>query len=381
MKKVCSVGPINAVARNIRKIRDENDKQEIEKFYNALADADCIIPVGEGRSYSASVIGTSNILTKQKELKSMSAMPDIGFPGRNIIEAVRVLEKRYNKIVLLVNSGRGETLTPKTVVKQLCEHIEKTGTKKITINAAVSDLNSSIGKIKGKPFANVVRIRGRKATGKNANHTLKYGIMNDVYELGTLLFFQKIKEAINENKGSESIFPAMNKEMRKIGEITDKFVESDMHKDIIDKLETRSHITVGGIGPARRVAEMAVIRLQHIKRSLGDDAYITGPFAPKPRAGDVLLLVSFSGETEPLKVWCEEQQRAGGYAFSIVSKKSSDLGKVSTSFNIPADEPTTFYTYVAFVISALPLHLVQRLQERGRDLPDYIMAWYHSQNE
>ena len=378
MKKICqSVGPINAVARNIEKIRKENEI-EIEMFYNALNFADCIILLGEGRSYSALVIGNLKIGDGQKEIKSMV---DIGFPGSDIIEAVRVLEKNYDKIVLLVNSGSGEPSTPKLVVKQLSEYIEKTKTEKITINAVVSNLSSSIGRIKGKPYANVVKIRGRKKTSKNTNHTLKYGIMNDVYELATLLFFQKIKEAINGNKGYKSIFPAMNKEVKNIGKITDKFVGSDMYKDIIDRLETRSHITMGGIGPARRVAKMAAIRLQHVKKAIGDDAYTTGAFAPKARAGDILFLISFSGETEPLIGWCEEQQRADGYAFSIVGNGDSTLCNVSTFFKVASNEPTIFYAYAAFILSALPLHLVQRLQNKGRELPDYIMAWYHSKNE
>jgi len=141
-------------------------------------------------------------------------------------------------------------------------------------------------------------------------------------------------------------------------------------------LETRSRITMGGLGPARNVAKMTAIRLQHVKRAIGDEAYLSGPFAPRPRAGDILFLVSWSGETEPLFGWCSEQKKFGGYVYSIVGNEST-LSRESKSFIIPSS-PIEFYERATFALSPLPLHLVERLNQRGFKLPEYIMEWWHS---
>ncbi|MDD4326236.1 MAG: hypothetical protein PHC63_07415, partial [Candidatus Bathyarchaeota archaeon] len=40
--------------------------------------------------------------------------------------------------------------------------------------------------------------------------------------------------------------------------------------------------------------------------------------------------------------------------------------------------PRRFYTRAAFVLSPLPVRLAERLGERGLNLPEYIISWYHS---
>ncbi|MEA2033293.1 MAG: hypothetical protein U9N41_06905 [Euryarchaeota archaeon] len=360
------VGYIKGVMKNVHKV----NKKEFEAFYDDLNSADCIILVGEGRSQSALYIGMGQMD------KWVRTMVDVDFPGRNIVEAAPVLEKKYDKIALLVNSGSGETATPKIVVKQLADYIEREKTDKFTIDAVVSNTNSSIGKIGEKDYGNVVELRGRERKSDRANAFLKHGIMNDVYELGSLLLFQKLKEAINEKKDYNAVFEKMEEESKVVGKIVDEFVSSDVYKTIIDKLETRSSITMGGLGPARNVAKMTAIRLQHVKRAIGDEAYLSGPFAPRPRAGDILFLISWSGETEPLLKWCKEQKEFGGCVYSIVGNESA-LSRESESFIIESS-PTTFYARATFALSPLPLHLVERLRERGFKLPEYIMGWWHT---
>jgi len=355
---------INGVMENVRNIK----KSEFKALYDDLNAADCIILVGEGRSQSALYIGMGQMD------KVVRTMVDIDFPGRDIVEAAPVLEKKYDKIALLVNSGSGETSTPKIVVKQLSDYIKREKSDKFTIDAFVSNLNSSIGKIKEKDYGNVVELRGRERTPNTTNEYLKHGIMNDVYELGSLLLFQKTKEAINEKKDYRAVFEKIEEESKVIGEIVDSFVSSDIFKDIIDKLETRSRITMGGLGPARNAAQMTAIRLQHVKRAIGDEAYLSGSFAPRPRAGDILFLISWSGETEPVLGWCREQKKFGGYVYSIIGNESS-LSRESESF-ILESTPATFYERATFVLSPLPLHLVERLHQRKFTLPEYIMEWW-----
>jgi len=358
------VGYIYGVMKNVRNIKLSG----FTPFYDDLNSADCVIIVGEGRSQSALYIGMGQMD------KWVRTMYDVDFPGRNIVEAAPVLEKKYDRIALLVNSGSGETSTPKIVVKQLSDYIEREKSDKFTIDAVVSNLNSSIGKIREKEYGNVVELKGREKRSNSANAFLKHGIMNDVYELGSLLLFQKTKEAINEKKDFRAVFEKIDDESKVISKIVDRFVSSDNYGHVIDRLETRSRITMGGLGPARNVAMMTAIRLQHVKRAIGDEAYLSGPFAPRPRAGDILFLVSWSGETEPILGWCREQKKFGGYAHSIVGNEST-LSRESDSFIIESP-PTTFYERVTFALSPLPLHLVKRLHDRGFKLPEYIMEWW-----
>ena len=355
---------INGVMRNARNIRHT----EFKPFYEDLYNADCVILVGEGRSQSALYIGMGEMD------KWVRTMVDVDFPGRDILDAAPVLEKKYDKIALLVNSGSGETATPKIVVKQLAEYIEREKSDTFTIDAVVSKMDSSIGKISEKEYANVVKLEGREMGPNTSNEYLKHGIMNDVYELGSLLLFQKTKEAINEKKGYNAVFEKIDEESKVITKIVDEFVCSDKYKGIIDKLETRSHITMGGLGPARNVAKMTAIRLQHVKRAIGDEAYLSGPFAPRPRTGDILLLISESGETEPLIGWCKEQKKMDGYVYAIVGNDSI-LSQETDSFVIKSP-PKMFYERATFALSPLPLHLVERLHLRGFRLPEYIMEWW-----
>jgi D-arabinose 5-phosphate isomerase GutQ len=358
------VGYINTVVKNVRNV----NKRDFKPFFDDLNDADCIILIGEGRSQSALYIGMGQL---KKEVETVI---DIDFPGRNILEAAPILEEKYERIALLVNSGSGETTTPKIVVKQLSDYIERNKSDKFTIDAIVSDRNSSIGQVGEKAYGHVVELEGREGIPGTKNEYLKHGIMNDIYELSSLLLFQKTKEAINEKKDDTAVFKKLEEEFTVIGDIVDDFVRSDMYRELIAKLETRSRITLGGLGPARNVAKMTAIRLQHVKRALGDEAYLSGPFAPRPRAGDILFLISWSGETESVLKWCREQQKIGAYVYSLVGNESP-LSEESESFIIESS-PTTFYERATFTLSPLPMHLVERLNLRRFTLPEYIMQWW-----
>ncbi len=358
------VGYINGVIQNVQGVR----RDEFKRFFDVLAAADCIILLGEGRSQSALYIGMGQLD------RDVRTFVDIDFPGRNILEAAPVLEQKYERIVLLVNSGSGETTTPKIVVKQLAEYIERTKSEHFSIAAVVANPSSTIGRVSETDYGHVLELRGRERIPNDTNEFLKHGIMNDVYELSSMLLFQKTKEAINEGKGDASVFEKIEAESRVIGGLVDRFVCSEMYDKVVDRLETRSRITLGGIGPARNVAKMTAIRLQHVKRALGDEAYLAGPFAPRPRACDLVFFISWSGETESVVKWCREQKESGVYAYSIVGKDST-LARESESFIIEAS-PTTFYERATFALSPLPLHLVERLNQRGFRLPEYIMRWW-----
>ncbi|MCD6387064.1 MAG: hypothetical protein J7L30_01920 [Methanophagales archaeon] len=403
---------INRVVENVKRVRES----DLRAIYEDLSEADCIILVGEGRSQGALFIGMGQIN------KTVRTVEDIDFPGRNILDAAPKLERMHRKIVVLVNSGSGETPIPKIVAQQLAEYIEKTHSEKFKIDAIVSNPDSSVGEI-AKSFGSVVVLAGRdgesgkrKRSGSGEDSTrnstadaggagvarvksekdaredgkkggekedeekeediLESGIMNDIYELGSLLILQKMKECINEGEEFECLTAAINDEARAIREVVGDFIRCELYGDIIDELERRNRIIIGGYGPARHVAMMTAIRLQHVKRAIGDDAYLAGPFAPRPRAGDILFLISWSGETLPLLEWCRKHKEIGGSVYSIVGNYST-LAEQSKSFRLNAPV-SVFYERATFALSPLPLHLVERLRERGFELPEYIMRWFHS---
>ncbi len=357
---------LGRVYRNILAIKKYNFK----KFYEDVSSAECIIPVGEGRSKCALHIGLGKI---NRDVKT----PDsIDFPGRNMYEAAEALEKRYNRVSLLVNSGSGETTTPKRIVQELSEYIERTGSETFTVDAILSNPESTIGRVVKKGYGAMVELKGRGKEPKTAEEYMKQGIMNDIYELGSLYLIQRVKQAVNAKKNYRAAFKGVEEELKQIGGFVDEFVESDAYWSLVEAMEKRSHVIVGGLGIAKTVALMTVIRLQHIKRAIGDEAYLTGALAPRPRAGDVMLLVSWSGETESLVSWCKEAEDFGAEVYSIVGKDST-LSNTTKSF-ILSSNVDCFYCYAAFVLSPLPLSLVEKLASRGLRLPEYIMSWYHS---
>ncbi|MDH5783493.1 MAG: SIS domain-containing protein, partial [Candidatus Bathyarchaeota archaeon] len=173
-------------------------------------------------------------------------------------------------------------------------------------------------------------------------------------------------------------------EFRVLGEMIDSNVGSEAYDSLIDIMERRSDVFLGGKGTADEVVKMTVIRLAHIKKFLGDNVYIVrGVNTPRPRAGDLEILVSYSGETKSVVNWCNIFRDLKGVVFSVTGTKGSPLDKKS-DYKIILEEkvrpgqPRRFYMRAAFVLSPLPVKLVERLREKGLILPEYIIDWYHS---
>ncbi len=363
----CKKAPyLNRVYRNLRSIK----KNQVEKILRNLKTSNCIIPIGEGRSKCALYIGLGRIN------KIVKTLGDLDFPGNTIYEAAEELEKRYKKIAIFVNSGSGETLIPKKTVQEITRYIESKGNKSnYTINAITSNLFSSIGLIREKDFGFVIELKGRKSEPKSEKEYPKLGIMNDIYELGSLMLTHRLKLAVNYDRDCNFVLD-INEDFKNIFKIVDDFMDSEVYLDLVDAVERRSHVTVGGLGIAKEVAMMTVIRLQHVKRSVGDEAYLSGPLAPHPRAGDVLLLISRSGENEPLINWCNQMKKSGVQVYSIVGKEST-LSSITKSYVLRCSYEN-FYCYAAYVLSPLPLSVVEKLATHGLKLPEYILRWYHS---
>lgn len=307
---------------------------------------------------------------------------DPGFPGKNMYDAAADLQRRYKKILLLINSGSGYSDDPLVMAQDLARYIEEKKTSKFTMGLVTSSLESPLAHIASQ-YGHVVHIKGRGKSKPSFEYS-ETGMMGDVFELGTLLLLCMMIEAIFRNLEVEDVFKLCKEEFEKIGAMIDANVKSETYTQLVDLLEKRTNVFIGGKGTANEIAKMTGIRLFHIKSFLGDNVYVTrGVNTPPPRAGDLEILMSFSGETKPVIIWCDVMKKFNGNVLAITGTKDSTLAKKADLKIILEEEvkpgtPRRFYTRAAYVLSPLPVKLAERLGQRGLKLPEYIISWYHS---
>jgi 6-phospho-3-hexuloisomerase len=326
-------------------------------------------------------------IAMMKEPKVVITREDVGFPGRGMLDAASELEKRHKKIVLLINSGSGESDDPIHLAEELEKYLAQTGSTKFTMGLITSSANSSLAKIVQR-HGNVVVVAGReKKQLPSSDEYSQTGIMGDLFELGSLFLLQMITEAISENSSVERVLELIAEEAPVLKQLTEAAVDSEATQAALNILERRSDVFLGGRGTAEEVAKMTAVRLFHIKKSLGDDVYIArGVNTPHPRAGDLEILISYSGRTKPVVGWCKKFKGLGGTVLSIIGRQesvldlSSDL-KILLEETVEAGKPRRFYMRAAYVLSCLPILLTERLSVKGLLLPEYILSWYHSVTE
>jgi len=191
-------------------------------------------------------------------------------------------------------------------------------------------------------------------------------------------------EAIFRNLEVDDVFQLCKEEFDNIGAIIDANVCSETYAQLLDLLEKRTNVFIGGKGTANEIAKMTGVRLFHIKSFLDDNVYVTrGVNTPHPRAGDLEILISSSGETKPVIIWCDVMKKFNGTVLAITGTKDSTLARKADLKIILEEEfkpgtPRRFYTRAAYVLSPLPVKLAERLGQRGLKLPEYIISWYHS---
>ncbi len=307
---------------------------------------------------------------------------DPGFPGKNMYDAAAELERRYKKTLLLINSGSGFSDDPLVMAQDLANYIEDKKTSKFSMGLITSNINSPLAEIVCK-HGHVVKLKGRGKSKPSFEYS-EIGMMGDIFELGSLLLLYMMTETIFRNLDVDAVFQLCKEEFSKLGSIIDSNVESESYMQIVDILEKRTNVFLGGKGTANEIVKMAGVRLFHIKSFLGDNVYIArGVNTPHPRAGDLEILVSFSGETKPVIIWLDVLKKLNGTVLAITGTKESTLAKKS-DFQITLEEevkpsqPRRFYMRAAYVLSPLPVKLAERLGERGLKLPEYILSWYHS---
>ena len=110
---------------------------------------------------------------------------------------------------------------------------------------------------------------------------------------------------------------------KKIKEILEKVSEKDI--DRIKKLFFKSNrIFVYGAGRSGLVAKAFAIRLMH----LGFQTFVIGETISAPvTKGDLVVIISGSGETIPAVMTAEIAHNLGADVVSITAKKSSEIAK------------------------------------------------------
>ena len=198
--KISGVEYVERISDNLLKITKNN----LLPLYEDLRTADCIVCGGSGRSLHSLNITMSQIAMMKKP-KVVIAREDVGFPGRGMLDAASQLEKRHKKIVLLINSGSGESDDPRHLAEELERYLEQTGSTKFTMGLITSNPKSSIAKIVQR-HGNVVVVAGRiKKQLPSSDEYSQTGIMGDLFELGSLFLLQMITEAIADDSSVDRV--------------------------------------------------------------------------------------------------------------------------------------------------------------------------------
>ncbi len=377
---VSEIGYVNKIRGNILNIK----KSKLLPLYEDLKSANCVVCSGSGRSMFSLNAAMSQIAMSQIGWRNKAVLTpdDPGFPGKDMYDAAAELERRYKKTLLLINSGSGFSDDPLVMAQDLSKFIEEKKTSKFSMGLVTSNLNSPLAKIV-REHGHVVELKGRGRSKPSFEYS-KRGIMGDMFELGSLLLLCMMTEAIFRNLTVDEVFKLCEEEFIKLGAMIDSNVESETYSNLLDILERRSNVFLGGRGTANEIVKMTAVRLFHIKGFLGDDVYIArGVNTPRPRAGDLEILVSYSGEIKPVLGWCNIFKKLNGIVVSITGVRNSTLAKRS-HYQVVLEEaarlgqPRRFYMRAAYVLSPLPVKLAERLSERGLKLPEYIINWYHS---
>ena len=381
--KVSHIGYVNRIRENILKI----NRKELLLLYENLKAADCVVCGGSGRSLYSLNAAMSQMAMSQIGWRNKVVLTpdDPGFPGKDMYDAASELERRFKRTLLLINSGSGFSEDPLAMAQDLTRYVEAKKTSKFSMGVITSNMNSPLAQLV-REHGNVVELKGRGRSKPSMEYT-ETGIMGDMFELGSLLLLSMMVEAIFRNLRVDEVVKLCEEELVNLGSIIDSNVESETYTQLIEALERRSNVFLGGKGTANEIVKMTGVRLFHIKGFLGDNVYVArGMNTPHPRAKDLEILVSFSGETKPVISWCNTFKKYNGTVLAVTSSEKSTLAEksnlqITLEEEVKPSQPRRFYMRAAYVLSPLPVKLAERLSEKGLDLPEYIVSWYHSVTE
>jgi hypothetical protein len=211
--KISCIGYINRVRDNILSI----PKKSLTPLFDDLKAADCVVCGGSGRSLYSLNAAMSQIALSQVGWRNKVILTpdDPGFPGKNMHDAASDLERRYKKILLLMNSGSGYSDDPLVMAQDLATYIEEKKTNKFRMGLLTSGVQSPLAEITSK-YGTVVPIKGRGKLKPSLDYS-EIGMMGDIFELGTLELMNLMIEAIYRNLEVDDIFPMCEEEYDTIG--------------------------------------------------------------------------------------------------------------------------------------------------------------------
>ena len=91
--------------------------------------------------------------------------------------------------------------------------------------------------------------RGKSKPGTEYSET---GMMGDIFELGTLELLNSMVEAVFRNLEVDDVFRLCIEEFEKIGEMIDSNINSETYTALVDVLEKRTNVFLGGKGTGER---------------------------------------------------------------------------------------------------------------------------------
>ncbi len=378
--KISDIGYVNRIRDNLLSLK----RNKVLPLYEDLKYANCVVCGGSGRSLYSLNAAMSQIAMSQIGWRNKVILTpdDPGFPGKNMYDAAVELERRYKKTLLLINSGSGLSEDPLAMAQDLARYIEDKKTSRFSMGLVTSNVTSPLAKIVSK-HGHIIELKGRGRSKPSFEYS-ESGIMGDVFELGSLLLLCIMTEAIFRNLSVDEMFQLCEQEFTQLGPMIDSNVDSETYAYLVDMLEKRTNVFLGGKGTANEIVKMTGVRLFHIKSFLGDNVFIArGVNTPRPRAGDLEILISFSGETKPVISWCKIFKKLNGTVLSITGAKKSTLAErsdlqITLEETVKPGQPRRFYVRAAYVLSPLPVKLAERLSEKGLRLPEFIINWYHS---
>ncbi len=110
---------------------------------------------------------------------------------------------------------------------------------------------------------------------------------------------------------------------RKVKDILEKVSQEDIDK-VIDLFFRSNRIFVYGAGRSGLVAKAFAIRLVH----LGFQTFVIGETITAPvQKGDLVVIISGSGETIPAVMTAEIANNLGAHVVSITAKKKSEIAR------------------------------------------------------
>jgi len=160
--------------------------------------------------------------------------------------------------------------------------------------------------------------------------------------------------------------------------------DSTYDEKLTAMLDKASRIFVAGAGRSALVARFFAMRLMHG----GYDVYVVGEIVtPSVRKGDLLIVISGSGETETMIAFAKRAKELGAEIALLSAKSSSTIADMAdTVFQIGTPEQygkvvgmpmgTTFELSTLFFLEATIAHIIH---EKG--IPEEEMRTRHANLE